>query len=135
MKKFFLLMLSVFAFCAADAQVTTSGMNGTVTDADGQTVPPAAGTWFLAIAFRNPLTLVVYLIGFVALWFHMTHGFWSMMQTVGWNNDTWMCRLKTIGNAWVSIVIALFIAEAIVFTVQAHRGVYNNCPVLQEQYM
>ena len=35
MKKFFLLMLSVFAFCAADAQVTTSGMNGTVTDADG----------------------------------------------------------------------------------------------------
>ena len=58
-----------------------------------------------------------------------------MMQTVGWNNDTWMCRLKTIGNAWVSIVIALFIAEAIVFTVQAHRGVYNNCPVLQEQYM
>lgn len=40
MKKFFLLMLSVFAFCAADAQVTTSGMNGTVTDADGQ---PLAG--------------------------------------------------------------------------------------------
>lgn len=35
MKKFFLLMLSVFAFCAADAQVTTSGMNGTVTDAAG----------------------------------------------------------------------------------------------------
>ncbi len=106
-----------------------------VTDADGQVVPPAAGTWFLAIAFRNPVTLVVYLIGFVALWFHMTHGFWSMMQTVGWNNDTWMCRLKTIGNAWVSIVIALFIAQAIVFTVQAHRGVYNNCPALQEQYM
>lgn len=106
-----------------------------VTDADGQTVPPAAGTWFLAMAFRNPLTLPVYLIGFIALWFHLTHGFWSMMQTAGWNNDTWMCRLKTIGNAWVSIVVALFVAQAIVFTVQAHRGTYNNCPALQEQYM
>ena len=39
MKKLFLLMLSIFACCAADAQVTTSGMNGTVTDIDGQPGP------------------------------------------------------------------------------------------------
>ena len=42
--------------------------------AGGETVPAAAGTWFLQIAFSQPWTLVVYLIGFVALWFHMTHG-------------------------------------------------------------
>ncbi|MFG6396170.1 MAG: hypothetical protein K1V89_02365 [Muribaculaceae bacterium] len=102
--------------------------------AGGETVPAAAGTWFLQIAFSQPWTLVVYLIGFVALWFHMTHGFWSMLQTVGWNNDTWMRRWKCIGNTWATAVIALFIIEAVVFTVQANRGVYTECPALIEQY-
>lgn len=101
----------------------------------GVSVPPAAGTYFLAMAFTQPLTLPIYLIGFIALWFHMTHGFWSMMQSVGWNNDTWMNRIKCIGNTWATVVVLLFAAEAIVFTVQAHRGTYYDCPVLQEQYM
>lgn len=100
----------------------------------GESVPAAAGTWFLEIAFRQWWTLPVYLIGFIALWFHMTHGFWSMMQTVGWDNDTWMCRLKGIGNAWTTIVIGLFVAEAIVFTVQANRNAYTTCPKLVDQY-
>nr|MDE6809303.1 succinate dehydrogenase/fumarate reductase cytochrome b subunit [Muribaculaceae bacterium] len=47
----------------------------TVTDpANGAAVPPAAGTWFLQIAFSQWYTLPIYLIGFIALWFHMTHG-------------------------------------------------------------
>ncbi len=100
----------------------------------GESVPAAAGTWFLEIAFRQWWTLPVYLIGFIALWFHMTHGFWSMMQTVGWDNDTWMRRLKCIGNAWATIVIGLFVAEAIVFTVQANRNTYTTCPRLLNQY-
>ncbi len=64
----------------------------------------------------------------------MTHGFWSMMQTVGWDNDTWMKRLKCIGNAWVTIVIGLFVAEAVVFTIQANRNAYTTCPKLVNQY-
>ncbi len=103
--------------------------------ASGQSVPAAAGTWFLQIAFSQWYTLPVYLIGFIALWFHMTHGFWSMFHTVGWNNKVWMQRLKCIGNCWTTIVVLLFIAEGIVFTVQAKRGVYTSCPALQEQYV
>ncbi len=46
MKKLFLLMLSVFACCAANAQVTTSGMNGTVVDQNGQ---PLVGATVIAV--------------------------------------------------------------------------------------
>ncbi len=88
---------------------------------DGVEVAPAAGTLFIQIAFSQVWTPIVYIIGFVALWFHMNHGFWSMFQSAGWNGATWLPRLKTIGCWWTTIVVALFIAEAIVFTVRAHR--------------
>lgn len=104
------------------------------TTCDGQTVPPAAGTWFLQLAFSNGIFLACYLIGFIALWFHLTHGFWSMFQSCGWNGKIWMPRLKAIGNVWVTLVVVLFMVEAIVFTVRAHQNYYTDCPVLQEQY-
>ncbi len=102
---------------------------------DGQIIAPQSGTMFLQIAFGQWGTPVVYIIGFIALWFHMNHGFWSMFQTAGWDNDTWLPRLKCIGCWWTTIVVALFIAQAIVFTVQANRQTYLTCPALQEQYM
>jgi len=83
-------------------------------------IEPANGWAFIMLAFSNWWTPVVYIIAFIALWFHMTHGFWSMFQSVGWNNQIWMERIKTIGNWWVTIVVLLFIAEALVFTVKAN---------------
>ena len=46
MKKLFLLMLTIFAYCAVNAQVTTSGMNGTVVDQNGQ---PLVGATVVAV--------------------------------------------------------------------------------------
>ncbi len=110
-------------------------MGTPVTDCtNGAEVPPAAGTWFLQIAFSQWYTLPVYIIGFVALWFHMTHGVWSMFQSCGWNGQIWLQRTKCIANWWTTIVIALFLAEAVVFTVQANRGGSTSCPALLEQY-
>ena len=106
-----------------------------VDPANGLSVPPAAGTWFLQIAFSQWYTLPIYIIGFVALWFHMTHGFWSMFQTCGWNGQIWLERTKCIANWWTSIVVGLFLIEAVVFTVQANKGAYTACPELQEQYI
>ena len=97
-------------------------------------IPPAAGTLFIQEAFSLVWTPIVYIIGFVALWFHMNLGFWSMFQSCGWVNEVWIGRLKKIGCWWVSIVIALFVAQAIVFTVKAHDKDYLKDPVLREQY-
>ena len=101
---------------------------------DGVPCGPAQGTLFLQLAFQNIWTPIVYIIGFIALWFHMTHGFWSMFQTVGWDNARWLNRLKCIANWWTSIVIALFVAQAVVFTVHAHNDYYTENEALQQQY-
>ena len=57
-----------------------------------------------------------------------------MFQSVGWDSTVWIPRLKKIACWWCSIVVLLFIAEGIVFTVKAHQGYYLNDPELREQY-
>ncbi len=46
MKKLILVIFTIFAYCAASAQVTTAGMNGTVTDQKGQ---PLIGATIIAV--------------------------------------------------------------------------------------
>ncbi|MGN0190138.1 MAG: succinate dehydrogenase cytochrome b subunit [Candidatus Cryptobacteroides sp.] len=53
------------------------------------------GVWWIAL---------LYLVWFGAIWFHLTHGFWSAFQTVGLNNNIWLKRLKVIAY----IVATLF---------------------------
>lgn len=102
---------------------------------EGAPVPPAAGTLFIHFAFSQWWTLVIYLVGFVALWFHMTHGFWSMFQSVGWDSTVWIPRLKKIANWWTTIVIGLFAIQAVVFYVQAQNNTYIDDKDLEKQYI
>ena len=48
----------------------------------------ADGASLIAYTFSQWYYVVIYLVWFFALWFHLTHGVWSMFQTVGWANDT-----------------------------------------------
>lgn len=77
---------------------------------------PATGEAALAATFSQLWVLPVYLIGFCAIWFHITHGFWSAFQSLGTNNDKWIGRLKCIGWWWATIVMGLFAVEACYFT-------------------
>ncbi len=57
--------------------------------------------------------LLLYIIWFVAIWFHLTHGFWSMFHTVGWDNGVWFKRLKVIGIVVATLIVLAFIIVAL----------------------
>ena len=115
-------------------EITSHGIDGWH-QYEGASVPPTAGTLFIQEVFSQWWVLVTYLIGFVALWFHMTHGFWSMFQSIGWDSTAWIPRLKKISDWWTTIVVGLFAIQAVVFYVQAQDNFYINDKDLEKQYI
>ena len=67
----------------------------------------------LGKTFGNPVVLAIYIVWFIALWFHLTHGFWSALQTLGWNNQIWLKRWKAISYVIATILVLVFIAVAL----------------------
>lgn len=63
--------------------------------------------------FGNVWILVCYLVWFVALWFHLTHGFWSAFQTIGANNTKWLSRLKVVSYIYSTFIALGFSVIAI----------------------
>lgn len=57
----------------------------------------------------------IYVIWLVAIWFHLTHGFWSAIQTVGWSGHIWFKRWKVIGNIYITLVMLMFLAVVVGF--------------------
>ena len=74
------------------------------------------GTAYLKATFSHWWVLPIYLIGFAALWFHISHGFWSAWQTLGTANDKWIPRWQCAAKWWATIVFILFAVEACYFT-------------------
>ena len=52
----------------------------------------ANGAFHIQATFSCWINVVLYLVWLAALWFHLTHGFWSALQSLGWNNQTWIKR-------------------------------------------
>ncbi len=73
---------------------------------------PHNGAAFVKALFTEPIWgqvyCVLYLIWFCALWFHLRHGAWSAMQSMGWNNLKWQKRTKVIGTCIATITILPF---------------------------
>ena len=83
----------------------------------------AENPYYLLIAtFRNPWVLVCYIVWFIALFLHLEHGFWSMFQTIGWNNKKWLGRLKVIGIIVAGAIVLLFICTAVNAYVESLGG-------------
>ena len=73
----------------------------------------------MAQTFKPLWVLIVYIVWFAALWFHLTHGFWSALQTIGWNNDIWIKRWRVIGYIFATIIFLGFTTVAVVAHINA----------------
>ena len=79
-------------------------------------VSPQDGAAFINYYFQGDAVItVLYLIWYVALWFHLTHGFWSAIQTIGWNNTIWMNRWECISKIVATVICGLFAIITIIF--------------------
>ena len=67
----------------------------------------------MALTFGRWWVTAMYIIWFAALWFHLTHGFWSALQTLGWNNNIWMKRWKWITCIYVTLLMLGFVLVAL----------------------
>ena len=92
-------------------------MGAEAVEVGGQLVHATDGAAIIAYTFSNPINVVLYIVWLAALWFHLNHGVWSMVQTVGWANDTWYPRLKCISKVVSTIVVLGFMAVVVAFFV------------------
>lgn len=73
------------------------------------------GVHWIKETFACPVYVVLYLLWLGAIWFHLTHGVWSALHTLGWNNNIWMPRIKCIGNIVSTLVVLMFAAVVVYY--------------------
>ena len=83
---------------------------------------PANGYGYIQETFANPVFAVLYVVWLVAIWFHLSHGFWSAMHTLGWNGKVWFCRWKVIGIAYSTLLILGFLVVVLYFAIRPCLG-------------
>lgn len=71
------------------------------------------GNDLMVQTFSSIWILICYLVWFVALWFHLTHGFWSAFHTIGANNIKWIGRLRVVSYVYATVIFIGFSGIAI----------------------
>ena len=73
------------------------------------------GFAFIQDTFKNPVYVVLYLVWLAALWFHLAHGFWSSMQTLGVSGKVWFKRWQCISVVYTSLLMLAFVVVVLAF--------------------
>ena len=100
-------------------------------------IPPTDGFELIKVTFANPVYVVLYVVWLVAIWFHLTHGFWSAMQTLGVSGKTWFCRWKVIGIAYVTALMLSFLVVVLAFAFKCAPSLCkgDGCQIKKECVM
>lgn len=88
----------------------------------GQLVGTTQGAEFIKYYFSQLWIVIAYLAWYVALWFHLTHGFWSALHTIGWNNTVWFNRWKVISDVFATVICLGFAFVTIAFYLKSLCG-------------
>ncbi len=65
--------------------------------------------------FSNGWYVIMYIVCILALYFHISHGFWSMFQSMGASNGKWIPRLKKISVIYSHIIMLGFMLIPVYF--------------------
>ena len=86
---------------------------------------PSDGFAFIVDTFSNPVYVVLYVIWLCAIWFHLTHGFWSALQTLGISGKIWFCRWRVIGIIYVTLLMLCFLVVVLAFAFKCAPSLCN----------
>ena len=90
-------------------------------------ISPTDGFEWIKETFSCWLFVVLYIIWLAAIWFHLSHGFWSAMQTLGWSGKTWFCRWKVIGIIYVTLLMLCFLVVVLAFAFGCAPSLCDGC--------
>jgi succinate dehydrogenase / fumarate reductase cytochrome b subunit len=84
------------------------------------TVAPTDGAAIVRFYFSQWYYAAIYIVWFVGLWFHLTHGVWSMMHSLGLNSKVWFKRMKCISTIVATLICGGFALVTIVLFLQGN---------------
>ena len=76
---------------------------------------PASGMEKIRSIFSESYYSIIYLIWLAALWFHLSHGISSVMQSIGWNNNVWQRRIDIIGRILAALIVLMFVSVVVYY--------------------
>ncbi len=88
---------------------------------------PADGFAWIQETFSNPVFVVLYLVWFAAIWFHLAHGFWSAFHTLGASGKIWQKRLQCIGLIYVTLLMLGYTAVVLGFAFGCAPSLCDCC--------
>lgn len=88
----------------------------------GDVSKAADGAYWINYYFSQPVYSILYIVWLCALWFHLTHGVWSALQSAGLNNQTWLPRVKVISNVISTIIVLMFMAVPVYYLLGCGSG-------------